>query len=71
MTYRRFIFVRPFTCALGTLPVNSELTILKQAIYFNGGIIEPQFYDLFHTLIDDEMKDPYYLKEVPIPYNKV
>lgn len=70
-THKKFIFVRPFTCDMGTIPVNSELIILKQAIYFNGGIIQPQFYELFHALIDDEMVDPYYLKEVPIPYNKV
>lgn len=71
MTHKRFKFVKPFTCAFGTLPIDSEITILKQAIYFNGGMIQPQYYELFRDLINKEVKEPNYLREVPIPYNKV
>jgi hypothetical protein len=51
--------------------VDSELTILKEAIYFNGGMVNPLFYNFFHDFINQEVKKPNYLREVPIPYNKV
>lgn len=71
MVYKRFKFVKPFTCEYGTLPADSELTILKEAIYFNGGMVNPLFYNFFRDLINQEVKKPNYLREVPIPYNKV
>ena len=71
MTYKRWRLVKPFTCEYGTLPVGSEITILKEAIYFNGGMVNPLFYNFFRDFINHEVKEPNYLKEVPIPYNKV
>ena len=71
MVYKRFRFVKPFTCEFGTIPVDSEITILKEAIYFNGGMLNPHYYGLFKELINSEVKNPCYLKEVPIPYNKI
>lgn len=71
MEYRRFRLKRPLVCDLGELPAGGEITILKGIIYFNGGMIEPPFYPLFHHLIDDERLSRQYLEEVPIPFNKV
>lgn len=71
MIYKRWRLVKPFTCEYGTLPVDSEITILKEAIYFNGGMVNPLFYDFFRDFINKEVKEPNYLREVPIPYNKV
>ena len=40
-------------------------------VFFNGGQIMPGLHNLFYNLIMQEIKRPYYLREVPIPYNKV
>jgi hypothetical protein len=34
-------------------------------------MLQPGFYDEFKELIQKEMKKAHYLKQVPIPYNKV
>ena len=45
---------------------------MNDTIYFNGGMVDSMFYDIFRDLIDQELRDGFYfLKEVPIPYNKV
>lgn len=70
--YKRFRFVKPYTTFDGTIPVGAELTVMNATIYYNGGMLQPSFYEEFKVLIQKEMKKGYhYLKEVPIPYNKV
>lgn len=70
-SYRRFRFVKPFECQYGKLKAGDEITIMNERLFFNGGIIELQFYNFFMKLIYDEIKNGFnYLKEVPIPYNK-
>ena len=50
----------------------SDLTIMNDTIYFNGGMVDNMFYDIFRDLIDQELRDGFhFLKEIPIPYNKV
>lgn len=71
MIYKRFRFVKPFNCEFGTIPTDSELTILKEAIYFNGGMLNPYYYNFFRDFINKEVKEPNYLREIPIPHNKV
>ena len=65
--YRRFKFVKPFVDHGEVVPAGSELTLMG----FNGGQIMPGLHNLFYNLIMQEIKRPYYLREVPIPYNKV
>jgi hypothetical protein len=69
--YKRFRFVKPYKTVDGTIPVGGELTVMNATIFYNGGMLEPSFYDEFKTLIQNEMKKKNYLKEVPIPYNKI
>lgn len=69
--YKRFRFIKPYKTFDGTIPVGSELTVMNATIYYNGGMLEPSFYNEFKKLIQKEMKKSFYLKEVPIPYNKV
>ena len=50
----------------------SEITIMNNTIYFNDGMVDSMFYDIFRELIEQELRDGFvFLKEVPIPYNKV
>ena len=69
--YKRFRFVRPYRSIDGTIDAGNELTVLNGTIYYNGGMLGPAFFEEFKQLIVDEMKKPHYLKEVPIPYNKI
>ena len=70
MIYKRFRFVKPYKTFDGTIPVGAELTVMNTTIYYNGGMLQPSFYNEFKELILREMKKPNYLKQVPIPYNK-
>lgn len=67
---RRFKFVRPFTNKGETIPAGPELTLIGDRVFFNGGQIMPGLHDLFYNLIMQEIKRPYYLREIPVPYNK-
>ena len=69
--HKRFKFVRPYKSFDGVIPVDGELTVINSTIYYNGGMIEPSYYNEFRELIEKEMDKPYYLKEVAIPYNKI
>ena len=70
--YKRYKFVKELKVKEGTFAVGSEITVLNDRIYFNGGQIQPAFYDLFYDLIEYEtIKGFNYLREVPIPYNKL
>lgn len=69
--YRRFKFVKPFVDHGEVVPAGSELTLMGDRVFFNGGQIMPGLHNLFYNLIMQEIKNPYYLREVPIPYNKV
>ena len=69
--YKRFKFVKEFKDNGDVIPVGSELAILNERVYFNGGQIMPGLHDLFYNLIMEEINKPNYLKEVAIPYNKV
>lgn len=69
--YKRFRFIKPYKAFDGIIEPGNELTVLNGAIYYNGGMLEPSFYNEFKELIQTEMKKQHYLREVPIPYNKV
>lgn len=61
--YKRFKFVKPFDCRLGHIDAGRELTVYDGQILFDGGLIEPQYYEFFKELIKKEMETPNYLRE--------
>ena len=69
--YRRFKLIQEYTCEDGTLPVGSDIDVLGDRIMFNGGMIEPQYYRLLYKLITDPELSKKYIREVPVPYNKI
>lgn len=73
MFYKKFIFIRPFTFEGQTLPQNTEISVVNDKIYVNGGQIPPSFYRLFEEIIEEYLsgKDKSLIKEVIIPYNKI
>lgn len=70
--YRRFKFVRDFEkSATEKISAGSEITVLNDTIFFNGGMITPVNYAFFNSLLAKEIAYPYYLKEVIIPVDKI
>lgn len=70
--YRRYRFVKEYIKSKNEkIPVNSEITVMNGRVFFNGGMTTPLFTKFFLDLIEVEKKNPNFLKEVPIPYNKV
>lgn len=68
---KRFKLVKDYTCEYGTLEAGNQFDVVKGFIYYNGGLIEGHWSPFFEKLIREEMEKPNYLREVPIPYNKV
>ena len=72
--YKRFIVIKDVGVEGFDQPIKkgSELTIMNDTIYFNGGMVDNMFYDIFRDLIDQELRDGFhFLNEKTIPYNKV
>jgi hypothetical protein len=63
---RKFVFVKPYK----NLKVGDILTITMGAIYFNGGLLSPVYQVEFRKLIEKELVNPNYLKELPLIKNE-
>lgn len=73
MFHKKFIFIRPFTFEGQTLQTNTELTVVNDKIYINGGQITPTYYHLFQDIVEDYLsgRDKSLIREITILYNKV
>lgn len=70
--YRRFKFVKSMKLHDGTFRAGDEITVMGERVFYNGGMVEPSFYNLLLDIVEKEMKNGWdYLREVPIPYNKL
>ena len=68
--HKSFIVVKEIKSNGDAIPVGTEILIANNIIFVNGYQIVPDLYQMFYSLIQSELKSPYYLKEVRIPYNK-
>ena len=72
MFYKRFKFVKPLTQPEGEFKVGDEITIMEERVWFNGGFVTPKYRELLMDLVEYESNEGWnYLREVPIPYNKL
>lgn len=72
MFYKRFKFVKDFTQPEGTCKAGDEITIMEGRVWFNSGMVSPTYRDLFMDLVEYESNEGWnYLREIPIPYNKI
>jgi hypothetical protein len=70
--YRRFEFVKDFKKSENeVLRKGDEIRLYNNLIYFNGGQVTPAAYTFLSEFLAKEMVKPDYLRETPIPYNKV
>lgn len=76
MVRKRFKFIKDFSnVAGGIIPKGTIIDIIDNKIFmqsntFGGQILESKMYDMIHTFIEQEYKNPNYLQEIPVPYNK-
>lgn len=74
---KRFVFVKDFTNGAGekikrgTVIDIMDNNILMESNTFGGQVIDPVLYNNLHDFIEEEYMHPNYLKEVPVPYNKI
>ena len=71
MNYRRFKLIQDYTCSDGTLVAGSDIDVFGDRIMFNGGMIQPQYYNVLKELITNPDLSKKYVREVPVPYNKI
>lgn len=72
MFYKRFKIVKEFKQPEGALKVGDEITVMESRVYYNGGMVKPAYRDLLLDLVEYELNEGFiYLREIPIPYNKV
>ena len=83
MIRKRFVFVKNFSnVAGGIINAGTTIDIVGENIFmesntFGGQVIDPYMYESLHKFIEDQYQyekrtgHPDYLKEVPVPYNKV
>lgn len=70
--YKKYKFVKPLKVKEGEFPIGATITYMNGRIFYNDGLIQPAFYDLFADLIEYETNEGFnYLREIPIPYNKL
>ena len=70
--YRRFEFVKDFKKSDNEiLRKGDEIRLYNNLIYFNGGQVTPAAYNFLRDFLSKEIVKPDYLRETPIPYNKV
>lgn len=68
---RRFVFKKEYNDKMGKLPVGSQLDIIQGLIYFNGYLCDQYSSQMFDYILNTPSVREEYLRETPIPYNKV
>ena len=62
--YRKFRFKKEFTCPDGTIREGSEIVLIGDRMYFDGGMVNPAYYDTLMEIINTPQIAKEYLKEV-------
>jgi len=68
---KRYVFKKPYTTKMGTIPVNSQVDYSHGSYYFNGGMCDSYSRGLFDYLVNNPQLKNEYLREVVIPINKI
>ena len=66
-----YVFVKPYTCDMGTIEEGSTIREVRQTIYFNGGMVLPAYAKVLRDIINNKDVCDEYLKKVEIIKNKV
>lgn len=71
MSYEKYVFVKDLKTNQGTIPIGTELFYVNGVISLNGGMLSPEYQEVFKHLIIKETTNGWnYLKpDTPI-FNK-
>ena len=68
MNYRKFRFKKVFECEEGTIHEGSEIVLMRDTMYFDGGMVNPAYYGVLMGIINNPKLFKEYLVEmVPNP----
>ena len=65
---QKFRFIKEYKCSEGTIPVNSEVQIVGNVMYFNGGLVSSAYEKTLENIINKDNGE--YVKEVPLIKNE-
>lgn len=66
--YRKFRFKKDFVCSEGTIREGSEIVLINDRMYFEGGMVNPAYYgDLMHIISDPKLNKEYLKEMFPNP----
>ena len=71
MNQTRYVFKKAYHSSEGTIPEGSEITLFRDMVFLNGGMIHLAYQKLIKEWINDEAFRNEYMKELPIIRNKV
>lgn len=71
MAYKKYIFKKAYVTEEGTIPQGSEIHVLRDAVYLNGGLIHPAYQRLIKDIVETPSLCLEYLKEMPMIHNKI
>ena len=69
--HKKFVLKKDYTIKDGTLKAGNEIILLRDNIYYNGGMVMPSYYNIMRELIFNDKLRGEYLTEVAIIRNKV
>ena len=66
--YRKFRFKKAYECEEGTIHEGSEIILMDNGMYFDGGLVNPAYYSILLGIINNPRLFKEYLVEmVPNP----
>lgn len=71
MEHKKFILIKDYRTKEGTISKGNEITLFREMVFLNGGLIMPSYQAEILSLISDENLRKEYLKEVKIVQNKI
>lgn len=67
----KYIFIKDFKTNIGVIPKGTEITLFRDFVYMNGGMVHPSYNDLFMHIINTPELKSEYLQEEKLIHNKV
>lgn len=64
---KRYVLIKPYTCAWGTLVEGTDITEYRGNVYVNGGMVPPAYAPLMKEI----MNNPEYTRVEKMIQNKI